>query len=476
MFRAYLEKTGLQVQKHQVEGVDWCVNNEKRGKQAAGSIVRGGLVADDMGLGKTIQMLGVVVSNFVPRTLIVLPRALLEQWEETITSTLGHMPLVYHGHGVSKITEDVLASRPIVITTYGMITPRKNKNLGILHKINWDRIIFDEAHHLRNKRTRMHAGALMLKTPIRWLMTGTPIQNKMDDFYGLCAVMGIPMDYYTRTANLMPLVRAFVMKRTKAQVGLGLSALDIKHVKTEWDSDKERELAEEIHSLLNFSNISKPPDNPGIWGESRLPVMMRARQMCVYPPLIEKHLNLLIASDATKSYQSMREAVHSTSKIDKVTNTIIEKRNNNKAKLVFCHFKGEIDVIKKCLVRHGFNVETFDGRTNQSKRHKILTGSCDVLILQIKTGCEGLNLQQFSEIYFVSPHWNPAVEDQAIARCHRYGQTERVDVYRFNMCGFDQDDKTQSIDSYATSVQEEKRGVMKMIDGEDLDRVEARAQ
>ena len=127
-------------------------------------------------------------------------------------------------------------------------------------------------------------------------------------------------------------------------------------------------------------------------------------------------------------------------------------------------------------MRHGFNVETFDGRTNQSKRHRILTGSCDVLILQIKTGCEGLNLQQFSEVYFVSPHWNPAVEDQAIARCHRFGQTERVNVYRFNMCGFDQDDKTQSIDSYATSVQEEKRGVMKMIDGEDLDRVETRAQ
>ncbi|MDG1949193.1 MAG: SNF2-related protein, partial [bacterium] len=178
MFKTYLERTGLKVQSHQVEGVKWCVNNEKKGKLAEGTIVRGGLIADEMGLGKTIQMLGVVVSNFVSRTLIVLPRALLDQWEETIITTLGHEPLVFHGRGVHKITEEDVASSPIVLTTYGMITPRKDKDLGVLHKIKWGRVIFDEAHHLRNKKTRMHLGALKLQSSIRWLMTGTPIQNK----------------------------------------------------------------------------------------------------------------------------------------------------------------------------------------------------------------------------------------------------------------------------------------------------------
>ena len=60
----------------------------------------------------------------------------------------------------------------------------------------------------------------------------------------------------------------------------------------------------------------------------------------------------------------------------------------------------------------------------------------DVLILQIQTCCEGLNLQQFSEVYFVSPDWNPSIEDQAIARCHRFGQTEPVIVFRFTMASF----------------------------------------
>jgi SNF2 family DNA or RNA helicase len=76
-----------------------------------------------------------------------------------------------------------------------------------------------------------------------------------------------------------------------------------------------------------------------------------------------------------------------------------------------------------------------DGRTSESERRVILApdAGVDVLILQIQTCCEGLNLQQFSEVYFVSPDWNPAIEDQAIARCHRFGQTEPVSVFRFVM-------------------------------------------
>ena len=72
-----------------------------------------------------------------------------------------------------------------------------------------------------------------------------------------------------------------------------------------------------------------------------------------------------------------------------------------------------------------------------------------VILLQIQTGCEGLNLQQYNEIYFVSPHWNPAVEQQAIARCHRIGQTKPVHIYRFHMDKFkdnsEQQQKTDDI-------------------------------
>jgi hypothetical protein len=117
--------------------------------------------------------------------------------------------------------------------------------------------------------------------------------------------------------------------------------------------------------------------------------------------------------------------------------TILSRKDNGKRKIVFCHFRGEIDYIQARITTAfpSLVVRYLDGRTSESERRVILApdAGVDVLILQIQTCCEGLNLQQFSEVYFVSPDWNPAVEDQAIARCHRFGQTEPVSVFRFVM-------------------------------------------
>ena len=82
----------------------------------------------------------------------------------------------------------------------------------------------------------------------------------------------------------------------------------------------------------------------------------------------------------------------------------------------------------------------------------------EVMLLQIQTACEGLNLQHFQEIYFTSPHWNPAVEDQAIARAHRIGQKRPVDVFHFVMEGFGDD--TKSLDQYCGLVQQVKRNLV----------------
>jgi SNF2 family DNA or RNA helicase len=86
----------------------------------------------------------------------------------------------------------------------------------------------------------------------------------------------------------------------------------------------------------------------------------------------------------------------------------------------------------------------------------------EVLILQIQTGCEGLNLQEnYNEIYFVSAHWNPAVEEQAIARCHRIGQKKEVFVFRFEMGGFIED--TKSLEKYVDTVQVNKKAIASEI-------------
>jgi SNF2 family DNA or RNA helicase len=157
------------------------------------------------------------------------------------------------------------------------------------------------------------------------------------------------------------------------------------------------------------------------------------------------------------------------SKLSNVAKTIIERNGNGRKKLVFCTFRKEMDMLTAMLTGFGVRVAVFDGRVSQKKRAVMLArDEVDVLLMQIQTGCEGLNLQQFKEVYFVSAHWNPSVEDQAIARCHRIGQREEVDVFRFVMDDFSQSDAT--FDNVIGRVQTKKRRLRLIIrDPENFD-------
>ena len=161
-----------------------------------------------------------------------------------------------------------------------------------------------------------------------------------------------------------------------------------------------------------------------------------------------------------------KEGVQSCSKSNYVIDSILSRINNGNGKLVFCQFHKEMDLILKRLREAGVDVAVIDGRGSLADRKLNLTEKHDVLILQIQTGCEGLNLQEhYSEIYFASPHWNPAVEDQAVARCHRIGQTKPVQVFRFIMEGWGRTQEGEkenakesiSFDKHVSNVQDAKR-------------------
>ena len=469
LFKKYLDRTKMEHKQYQYDGVRWCLNNELRDDPPCG--VRGGFIADEMGLGKTIMMIGLIYTNFISNTLIVVPPILLDQWYVQIYKTTGHKALIYHGEDKKTISEEDLQASPIVITTYGAVTLTKkqieNKNLTMLHRIAWSRIIFDEAHHLRNSKTTRYIGARLLSAKSRWLVSGTPVQNKKQDFYSLCAMIRLPASFYTETDNLKILARSFILKRTKKQVGIEITDIQIDKNIVDWLSDDEMRLAEELHSALSFSRVDPEKGlNKQIVSTFRqkgvLALMLRAKQSCIYPKLMTKQLDLLVNSGLIRDYSSYKNAFDHSSKLTAVINSILMRKDNGNGKLIFCHFREEIDEIANRLRAGGMTkVATFDGRTSNGKRFDILNEKNDALILQIQTGCEGLNLQEnYSEIFFISPHWNPAVEDQAIARCHRIGQTKPVYVERFEMCPFTPEDNevsTKTIDKYVGDVQEGKR-------------------
>jgi len=466
IFKRYLDRTKMDHKQYQYEGVEWCLNNELLSEgsssEGLGSLglglgsVRGGFIADEMGLGKTIMMIGLCCANILPKTLIVLPPILIEQWYLQIYKTTGHRALIYYGEDKKNTTLEKLNSDKvlIVITSYAHISVSKKQmkeTNSLLHQVKWNRIIFDEAHHLRNSNTRGFIGAKMLRSDIRWLVSGTPVQNKKKDFYNLCSVLGLPASFYTNIDNLTKYAASFILKRTKKKVGIQMTDVVVNKEIVKWKNHKEMELAQDIHAGLEFSNVVSRRNNSEEFSDHKLVLMMKAKQSCVLPSLVLKTLDNL---------NSYKEALNSSSKLDSVVEAILLNKDNGNGKLIFCQFRDEIDEIARRLRDGGMvNVVTMDGRTTNAKRKKILEIKNDAIILQIQTGCEGLNLQEnYNEVYFVSPHWNPAVEDQAIARCHRIGQEKPVFVTRFEMCKFD-DLNSMTIDKYVNGVQEIKRNI-----------------
>ena len=498
-FHTYLDNAGLEKKAYQLDGVTWCVEREmgtmldslqvSQGGNAK-QFIRGGIVADEMGLGKTIMMLGICITNMMTKTLIVLPFGLLQQWWLQIYKTTGHKAIIYHGANKKKYSVEQLNKSVIVLTTYGAIcgkinkveSTKKNKVIieNDLHKVKWNRIIFDEAHHLRNKNTLLFLSALRLKSSIRWFVTGTPIQNKVKDFYSLCLLLGLPISFMKE--NIDFIVKKFVLKRSKKEVGILLSDVVNVYKNVSWSEtenvvNREKLVSQKIHGLLEFSgvidNVAIDDFNgtykhlPDSGNNMAMVLLIRAKQSCISSKLLIKKTAAAAAAAAdaapvagTCVVEDDTKLMFTSEKINIVVDLIYSRILNGNGKIIFCDFHEEMDIIEKrlCILQNNIKIGKIDARTKKNNRMTLLNNPFDVLIIQINSGAEGLNLQEnYSEIYFVSPHWNPSIEDQAIARCHRFGQKKPVSVFRFMMDGFDKENKTISVEQHISNVQTLKR-------------------
>jgi SNF2 family DNA or RNA helicase len=499
-FDEYIQKSGLEPKSYQRDGVAFCLRREERGAGGAGA-VRGGIIADEMGLGKTIMMMGLILANLAAyrRTLIVVPVALIAQWVAQLKKTIidtGVKPdlsiLVFHGATGKRsvvLSEAgdamVWCHRPpkrgggarahaidIVITTYGCVAMEEPAPLNVpkapkatkapkaptlsLLTFRANRVIFDEAHHLRNKSSRIFKGAMRVVAgaaaaarPSVWIVTGTPIQNKISDLKSLCYVLGFGVGDLMTEEKRRAIRDEYVLRRTKVSVGMvsaGGGVVEdvvvcaprlqsLKHYKSQvpWGSENELDLSREIHQKAKNTTDRA----------ERLKLYTRMRQMCVWPALIggaveggEEGYGL--------SIDEYKVAVSKQSKLDRVVATMVAEAGgggSGRKSIVFCHYRREMTQLRDMLLRGGVvyseeDIAIIDGTVGARERSRIFAAAPTVLILQIRTCSEGLNLQEYSDVYFVSPHWNPCVEDQAIARCYRMGQTSQVRVFRFYMSDF----------------------------------------
>lgn len=457
-YREFIKKTGLKYNRYQEIGVRFMLEKEHTESRYK---IRGGILADDMGMGKTIQILGLIYSNIKKRTLIIVPRGILEQWERIIYDILGYKSNIYHGIRKDK---DRIEDSLLTITTYGtIITERATKEI---HSKEWGRIIYDEAHHMRNKKGKYYESATRLRGENIWLLTGTPIQNQLSDFKSLCSILGINPDVMKNIDIIQKIKREIVLRRMKEEVGIEIKRYNTEDVYVDWETEEEYRFAYDMHSIMEFTNITRSNVNKLIKYLSNsgvnVSILLRMRQICICPATLIGY-NEELVDDGIIGEEESKEILKGMSKINKVINDIKIRKTNGNKKIIFTYFRKEIEILEKRLSEEGMIVGVINGSTTHRQREEILNDKgIDILILQIMSANEGLNLQEYNEIYFTSPHWNPSVEDQAICRSYRMGQKKEVQVYRYIMKGFGK--KSISIEEYILEIQGMKREIMKIFD------------
>ena len=439
-FDRILQIGKLERKEYQIEGVRWMLEREHELEK-----IKGGILADEMGLGKTIQVLGTMLCNFKRRTLIVVPTTILEQWYNTIYYFTGHKAVIFHGINRPNDVNDA----PIVLTTYHMVKS------NAIQRVSWNRLIMDEAHHIRNPKTNIHQSVTTLKREITWMVTGTPIQNKMKDIMILFETLGIDMSC-RKGCDIDLLCMEFLLKRTKKDANIQLPSINFHEVLVDWSTS---EVANVLHSRLNFNTAIGYKDSfahrwaSTITTRSILPLYTKCKQLCIMPSLVKVATPYATEDDKN----DVLDSIQNTDKLDTVVKYMIQEVNSNMKKIVFCNFRKEMDYMKSQFVKHDISTEIIDGRTTYQQRSEIFSQLPDILVLQINTCCEGLNLQMYKQIYFTSPQWNPSIEDQAVARCHRVGQTDEVDIFHFKMSSILEG--TQSLEKYICKVQDDKRRI-----------------
>ena len=431
----------------------------------------GGILADDMGLGKTVQALTMLqhykLQEGSLKAIVICPTTLIYNWENEIKKFTPQLSWRIH-HGSMRSRDIVeLQKVNIVITTYGTL----RSDIQTLMKINFDYVVLDESQAIKNPASKVTRAACLLTAKNRLCMSGTPLQNNTFDIFaqmnflnpGLLGSMDFfrnefatPIDKFgeqEQKDHLRKLLYPFILRRTKEQVAKDLPE------KTETilfcEMEKEQRKIYDAYRNSYRDKIMGVIDEQGI-DKSQLTILqglMKLRQICDSPAILNEE----------EKYPN-----HSI-KLDELTREIFENIGEHKA-LVFSQFLGMLALIREKLTEQGIKYEYFDGSTSIIDRQKAIDNfqnndDCRVFLISLKAGGVGLNLTAADYVYIVDPWWNPAVEQQAIDRTHRIGQTKNIFAYRM-IC-------IDTIEDKILQLQERKRKLASELISDDVNFVKA---
>jgi len=456
---------------YQQKGFEWLTLLAEAGA--------GGCLADDMGLGKTLQTICFLAHHIHHNpgsvNIIVCPSSLIYNWQQELQKfTPGITTLVYHG--ISRNIEDVKEPKvQVIITSYGTL----RSDAQTLNANAYGLAVIDESHNIKNPSAQITTAVSQLNANTRIALSGTPVVNNTFDLYSQLnfALPGMfgsreffkreyadAIDRYRdeeKIKSLQKLTAPFILRRTKEQVAKDLPE------KTEmvlWCkmSAEQQNLYDEIKDQIR-GNIFVNIENSGL-NKSKLAVLqgiMKLRQVCNSP--------LLLPQD---EQQGCTDSVKTKILLAELSNIL----KDHKA-LVFSQFSSMLHLLAKDCDKAGISYYHFDGQTPPEKRSEMVKSFQDkdnttnLFLISLKAGNAGLTLTAADYVFLFDPWWNTAVEQQAIDRTHRIGQTKNVFAYKI-ICKDTIEEKIiqlqQRKKQLAEELVSEDDGFMKALTEEDI--------
>ena len=431
----------------------------------------GGILADEMGLGKTPQALALLAAVTAARAfapisrsknrgqtpdgehagtvhLVVVPASLVENWRREAARFAPALRVFIH-HGSARLAPKDFASHDLVLTSYGTLA----RDVELFEAVEFDVILADEAQHLKNRGTQAAQSLRVLHGRGRFLLTGTPLENSLDDLRSLFEFLmpgfvprlpaGMKRDERNwHDERLRAQTAPYILRRTKAAVAPELPA-KIEQVvwcePTPAQATLYRAMQEDSERAL--IDLAASGASEGRLHLATFTQLLRLRQICCDPRLVDPE----------------KGAAAGSAKLDAFRELLAESIDEGHRMLVFSQFTSLLALLREELDAEGVAYCYLDGsmttRARQAAVDKFQNDeTVPVFLISLKAGGTGLNLTGADTVVHYDPWWNPAVEAQATDRTHRIGQTKVVTSYRLICSG--------TVEEKVMALQDTKRALL----------------